>query len=104
MVLKVFTIYDSKVGAFKAPFLAQSKGQALRDWTDAVNDPKMAFHKHPEDYTLFELGEYDDQTGQYHNLVAPLSIAPAVEVKFGDLQQTQPHPIEKVIERMGGQQ
>lgn len=79
MRLKCFSVYDSKIGAFATPFAMKSKGEALRGWMDVVNDKNTAFNKHPEDYTLFELGEWDDETAQYTNLPAPLAIAPALE-------------------------
>lgn len=87
MILKIFTVYDSKVEAYKTPFFAQSKGAALRDWSDAVNDPQTMFHRHPEDYVLFELGEYDDQTGQFHQHPAPVSMGVAIEMKHGHIPE-----------------
>lgn len=79
MVTKVFAVYDSKVEAYMNPMFFQSIGAALRVWVDAVNDQTTNIAKHPEDYTLFELGEYDDQTGQFKNLSTPKSHGVALE-------------------------
>lgn len=65
MVLKVFTVYDSKAEAYLQPFCAQTKNTAIRAITDSVNNPKSEFHRWPADYTLFEIGVYDDQAGAY---------------------------------------
>lgn len=81
MVLKVFTIYDSKAEAYMQPFFMQTKGQAMRALVDTLEDPKTQFCKHPEDFTLFEIGTYDDQTGKFENLDAPVSIGNLVEFK-----------------------
>ena len=37
---------------------------AIRSFSDAVQDQDSAFNKHPEDYSLWEIGEFDDQTGE----------------------------------------
>lgn len=36
---------------------------AIRTFKDCILDEKHAFNAHPEDYTLMEIGEYDDQAG-----------------------------------------
>lgn len=83
MKSKVYTVYDSKIEAYMSPFLMQTKGQAIRAFSDTVNDPdsKNGFHQHPEDFTLFEIGEYDDQTGVYTMHEAKISLGTATEFK-----------------------
>nr|QJB19012.1 MAG: nonstructural protein [Microvirus sp.] len=80
MIQRVFTVYDSKVGAYLRPFFMTTKGEALRAWTDTVNDKETAFNKHPEDYCLFELGTFDDQVGQFENHNQPISLGMALEL------------------------
>lgn len=77
MKLKMFCVYDSKAEAFMQPFFMNSTGEAVRSWQDVVNDPKTQFNKHPADFTLFELGEYDDSSGSIamHNAKIPLGTA-----------------------------
>jgi len=81
MIQKVFTIYDSKMEAYMQPFFMSQKGQAVRAFTDTVNDPTSQFNKHPEDFTLFEIGEYDDATGKFTNLQTPNSLGLALEYR-----------------------
>lgn len=64
MVLEIFSVYDSKAGAFLQPFFAQSKGSALRSFQDAACTQDHLFCKHASDFTLFHLGEFDDSTGR----------------------------------------
>lgn len=78
-VLKVYSVFDSKVGAFMHPFFMRSRGEALRGWIDAVNDPQTQFNKHPEDFSLMELGEYDERTGKFANEITPVSLGVGVE-------------------------
>lgn len=77
MIYKVFTVYDSKVEAYMSPFMMQSKGQAIRSFGDECNNSDSMFCKHPEDFTLFEIAEYDDQLGVYnmHDVKIPLGTA-----------------------------
>lgn len=65
MVLKIFATFDKKLVSFQQPFYAPTAGGANRAFTDAVNDQQHPMNKHPEDYDLYELGEWDDQTGKF---------------------------------------
>jgi len=60
----VFSIYDEKAEAFYPPFFLQTTGMAIREITDCVNDLTHKFGAHPADYTLFQLGEFDNITGE----------------------------------------
>lgn len=58
-----FTIYDQKALAYLPPFFLHNRHMAERTFADCVNSHDHQFGKHPEDYTLFIIGEYDDRTG-----------------------------------------
>ncbi len=62
---KIYTVYDEKAGAFLPPFFVSAEGLALRAFKDCVNAPEHQFGKHPADYTLFRMGEWDDVTGDF---------------------------------------
>lgn len=61
MKKKTYCVYDSKVGVYGTPFYFLTHGQALRGWVDIANDPNTEIGKHPEDFTLFELGSTTPQ-------------------------------------------
>lgn len=65
MRLCIFSVHDQAAGVFMQPFHAVASGIAVRGFADAINDPQHDFSKHPGDYTLFELGTFDQETGQY---------------------------------------
>lgn len=70
MIQKVFGVRDTKAMAFLQPFFSASTGAAMRAFDDAVNeDGKSMLAKHPEDYVLYELADYDDSTGEFKNCV-----------------------------------
>lgn len=83
MLVQIFTIYDAKTEAFLQPFFSQAKGSAIRAFTDSVNDKtgESQFASHPEDYTLFHLGSFDDSTATFDLLKTPVSLGLAIEFK-----------------------
>lgn len=81
MILKVFAVYDQKGEVYSNPWYRTTKGLALRDFEASVNDPNHPFCKNPEDFTMFELGDYDDSKGKFTNLSTPISLGLALEFK-----------------------
>jgi len=79
--LKVFTVYDSKAECYLQPFCAVSRGAAIRMFTDSANNEQHQFSKYPADFTLFELGDYDECTAKYTLLPTPVSLGLAIEFK-----------------------
>lgn len=67
MMLKIFAVFDSKAASFGTPFVDQSESSATRNFGDAVRDgsnPNNLWHKHPEDFSLFQIGEFDSLSGE----------------------------------------
>lgn len=81
MKQQVFSVFDAKAETFNTPFTMAAKGQALRGFQDEVNRPESEISKHPEDYTLFHLGEVDLDTGLITPLTTPNSLGLAIEFK-----------------------
>lgn len=79
MILKMFTVYDSKIAAYLSPFYEQAIGQAVRAFEDTCKDPNHVFAKHPPDFTLFYIGEFDDQDCKINLLETPQSLCTALE-------------------------
>lgn len=76
---KIFTIFDAKAKAYLPPFFLPEEAQAVRVFTDCVNDPKHAFSLHPADYTLFTLGAWADNTAQIITNETPISLGVGIE-------------------------
>jgi len=77
--MKMFTVYDSKAEAYMQPFFAKSTGEALRSFSDTCQDKNHIFAKHPEDFTLFELGTWDEQTSDFVIYESKKSLGIALE-------------------------
>lgn len=63
MALFLFSVLDSKVGAYAAPFVCRTKGEAVRSFTEARKDAQSMVSKYPADYRLFCVGEWDEALG-----------------------------------------
>lgn len=81
MRLNIFTVYDTKAEAYLPPFYMNTKGQAIRAFSDSANDRNHAFCKHPGDYVLFHLGSFDDADASFELDAAPQSVGVAIEFK-----------------------
>lgn len=86
MIQQVYSVFDVKAGAFLTPFFLPSDGMAIRIFSDCVRDPNHQFGKHPEDYTLFRVGNFDCDTARLYQLegahaVECLLIGKQVEAK-----------------------
>lgn len=80
MKVKIFSVFDSKVGAFQQPFFARTTGEAMRMFEDAVQKPESGFHAHAGDYSLFEIGSFDDSSGKFDMPQAPVELALAASL------------------------
>lgn len=81
MKYRLCSVYDAKAKAFIAPFVMHRPEMAVRAFTACVNDESHMFHKHAEDYTLFELGEFNDETGMVSQEAQPELLCSALSVK-----------------------
>lgn len=59
----VFAVYDAAAEAYLLPFFFDTKGMAIRSFSDAVNTAESGFGQHAADYTLFHIGSYDQSDG-----------------------------------------
>lgn len=76
----MFAVYDAQVGAYAQPFVSQRVGSAVRAFSDHVNDANTAPHKHPEDFSLHQLGYWNERTGEITGHT-PRRIITALECK-----------------------
>lgn len=81
MTLKIYSIRDQKAEIFNAPFYQKTHGEAERNFQELVNDEKSTVNKYPDDFDLYYLGEYDDNTGKFKTLDTPQHMMKAVQLK-----------------------
>nr|QJB20516.1 MAG: nonstructural protein [Microvirus sp.] len=83
MKMIVCSIFDRGVAAYGRPFFVPHTNAALRAFGDEVNNAQSDLFKHPADYDLFELGEYDDADGSFSLLKSPKFLVTASSLVKG---------------------
>lgn len=77
----MFAPFDSKLKVWMNPMFFMHSGQAERTWQEIANDPQSLVCKHPEDFTLFQVGEFNDETGEISSIHPPVQLMAAVAAK-----------------------
>ena len=89
----IYAVYDSKAEAYMQPFFNDTHGLAIRVFEKHVNDPATIFSQHPEDFTIFYIGTFDETNGKIQPNTTPFSLGVAIEfVK----QTNQPPNLEAI--------
>lgn len=73
-MIRCYSVFDRKTLAYMPPYFAATDGAAVRTLSDAVADPNNLLGRHPGDYVLFYVGDFDDQKGAF------LPVSPLVHV------------------------
>ena len=77
----MYSIFDKAAQAYVTPFFMHNKALAIRAFADNVNSSEENnVSKHPEQFSLFCLGEYDDTTGKIEPRDEPELIASGLEL------------------------
>lgn len=67
-MLKVYCVKDAKIG-MNQPFVCNNDLDAMRQFQDTINRPpqngiKSTLALHPEDFSLYCLGSFEQETGK----------------------------------------
>lgn len=60
----LLALRDVKTGSFLAPLTATTPGEAERTYLEILRSEGTLVRKHPNDFPLYEIGKYDEFTGQ----------------------------------------
>lgn len=77
MKYQVVSIFDRAAEVFNAPAFFTAIGVAVRNFADQCNESNSMPNKHPDDYVMYHLGNYDDETGQFENFEKPIKLGSA---------------------------
>lgn len=72
--VQVVAVKDRATQTFEKPWFVLHLNQAIRHFTDGINQKDTAMNAHPDDYDLWSLGTWDDATGKF-NSIEPTQIA-----------------------------
>lgn len=69
MIYIVLAIRDRAADCFGQPIFVANRGGAIRSFGDEINRKveNNQMNSHPEDFDLYELGTFDDQTGTFES-------------------------------------
>lgn len=96
MLMSVFSIYDAGISTWMPPLFVRNKGEILRWFMESVNDPQSKLSKYPSDYTLFEIGTWDDDKCKFSLLSTPVSVGLAIEYL-----KAKNEPVGSAVETVG---
>lgn len=72
MLLQILVLRDDKSDGFGVPQFVASVGIGTRAFMDAINGSEASdLSKHPEDFTLYHVGEYDDSSCSFNLFPQP---------------------------------
>lgn len=57
-------LYDRATEAYAPIMTVHTRGEAIRSFKNEVNNTQSPIAQHPSDYELWQLGIYNDQTGE----------------------------------------
>jgi len=84
MINVICSVKDRAADAFGRPLFVPSVGIAIRSFSDEVNrqDKDNQMYNHSDDFDLFELGTFDDNTGiiECHSQPKLLTLGKSVKV------------------------
>lgn len=58
----MFVIFDNKSRLYSSPFFSVRKESAMRDFLRAAESPESEIYHTPDDYDMFCIGTYEDET------------------------------------------
>lgn len=80
MKTKMFSVFDSKAACYGTPFFMPMESMAIRAFSDLVNDGTTLVSKHPEDFSLFLVGSFEDSLATFDS-VKPTNLVTASSLK-----------------------
>lgn len=94
MRLYIFAIRDLAADLFMTPYFHPNIGAVVRSFGDEVgrDDPQNMLNRHPEHFVLYQLGEFDDNTGKFDMLNAAVKLALATD--YANRETKTPYPVK----------
>lgn len=82
MLLYIVSVKDRAADVFNRPFFVAHRNVAVRDFTDEVNRVAAdnQLNKHPDDFDLYLLGQFDDSNGAFIREGQPTVLVRAKDV------------------------
>lgn len=83
-MLNIYALFDAKIEGYLPPFTMKADGQAKRAMLDAMQNNTTDIARHPEDFSLFRLGVFDEENGLIIPCEPPYCVCKCWELKPND--------------------
>lgn len=77
----ILSLFDSAANFYAAPFTVPSTAVAVRSLKAAIDGDSGDVAKHPEDFTLYKIGEFDSESGKITAFDTPERVVRAIDLK-----------------------
>lgn len=86
MKSEIYSVYDMKAKIYGKPFYMVNEAVCLRSVTQSLCEGDSDLRHHPEDFLLYHMGTFDDQTceistGQPNLVCKLIELKPKAELK-----------------------
>lgn len=79
VILQIYGVYDEKAKSYLDPFYFGHDGEALRKFSDVIQNDQSPIAKHPGDYSMYKLGKFDSNSGHITADQNPQFLAKALD-------------------------
>lgn len=76
---KVFSFYDSKAEYYSPPYTAMTTADGIRFFAASAQNKQSNIGQYPADFTLFEIGVWNDLTAVFKGYEAKKSLGLALD-------------------------
>lgn len=96
MKVYLYSLKDTAVGAYMQPFFARADGEAVRMVMELLKDQKSTPAQYPEQFRLYQVGGFEDLTGEIEAQDGPRMVMSCAAMLPRDL----PKAVNKVAENL----
>lgn len=72
--MRLYSLFDRCHGQHGAPYQAPNDALAVRLFEEAAMDSASLFSKFPDDFTIFYVGDFDENTAQFQPANPPVYV------------------------------
>ena len=102
MIVKCYAVLDAKIADFHLAIFDIKNEGAIRQFADAVANNETKWNRHPEDYSLWYIGEFDTSIGQLRGDL-PQNLVNAVALTALNNKPLSPNQLD-LFEKNGSKQ
>lgn len=75
----IVAVKDIKIGLFDPPIMVRHNGEAIREWDILLTKKDTKFGQNPSDFELYQIAEFDEETGNITTLSPHTHLASGVQ-------------------------